>query len=111
MEFRAADAAASPYLTLGAVVHAGVTGIRDKLALPEPRDITPMSAGEREKAGIRHLPQSLVEALDNLEATPEARDWFGPLYLEAYLRHKRAEIKMLAGLDETEQCARYALAY
>ena len=111
VEFRAADAAASPYLTLGAVVHAGVAGIRDKLALPEPRDITPMSAGEREKAGIRHLPQSLVEALDNLEATPEARDWFGPLYLEAYLRHKRAEIKMLAGLDETEQCARYALAY
>jgi glutamine synthetase len=111
VEFRAADAAASPYLTLGAVVHAGVAGIRGELALPEPRDVTHMSAAEREKAGIRHLPQSLVEALDNLDATPEARDWFGPLYLEAYLRHKRAEIKMVAGLDETEQCARYALVY
>ena len=111
VEFRPADAAASPYLALGAVVHAGVAGIRGKLALPEPRDIPAMSEAERTAAGIRHLPRSLAEALDNLEATSEARDWFGPTYLEAYLRHKRAEIKMLDGLDEAQQCARYALVY
>ncbi len=111
VEFRPADGAASPYLALGAVVHAGVSGIREKLALPEPRDVPPMSEAEREAAGIRHLPRSLGEALDNLEASSEASDWFGPTYLEAYLRHKRAEIKMLAGLDETHQCARYALVY
>ena len=111
VEFRAADAAASPYLALGAVVHAGVAGIRGNLTLPEPREVPRMSEAEREAAGIRHLPHSLGEALDILEATPEARDWFGPAYLEAYLRHKRAEIKMLAGLDETHQCARYALVY
>jgi glutamine synthetase len=111
VEFRPADGAASPYLALGALVHAGVSGIRGKLALPEPRDVPRMSEAERDAAGIRHLPRSLGEALDNLEATSEARDWFGPTYLEAYLRHKRAEIKMLAGLDETHQCARYALVY
>lgn len=111
IEFRPADAAASPYLALGAVVHAGVAGIRSKLALPKSLDVPRLSEAERENAGIRHLPRSLAEALDNLEATPEARDWFGPTYLEAYLRHKRAEIKMVAGLDEAEQCARYALVY
>ena len=62
-------------------------------------------------AGIHHLPHSLGEALDRLEATPEAAIWFGPVYLEAYLRHKRAEIKMVAGLDDVEQCARYAQIY
>ena len=111
VEFRPADAAASPYLALGAVVHAGVAGIRGRLALPEPRDIPAMSEPEREAAGIRHLPRSLGEALDLLEAAPEARDWFGPVYLEAYLRHKRAEIKMVSGLDEAQQCARYSLVY
>jgi glutamine synthetase len=111
VEFRPADAAASPYLALGAVVHAGVAGIREKLTLAEPRDVSRLSDGEREAAGIRHLPRSLGEALDNLEATPEASGWFGPVYLEAYLRHKRAEIKMLDGLDESQQCARYALVY
>ena len=66
---------------------------------------------EREAAGIRPLPHSLGEALDLLEATPEARSWFGPVFLDAYLRHKRAEIRSLEGLDPAAQCARYALTY
>jgi len=111
VEFRPADGAASPYLALGAIVHAGVDGMRHGLELPEPRDVARMSEAERKAAGIRHLPRSLTEALDLLEATHEAREWFGPVYLEAYLRHKRAEIRMLEGLDEAAQCARYALTY
>ncbi len=111
IEFRPADGAASPWLTLGAIVHAGVDGIRRKLALPDFHNVPQMNDAEREKAGIRHLPRSLAEALDRLEATAEARDWFGPVFLEAYLRHKRAEMKMVAGLDEAEQCARYAKVY
>jgi glutamine synthetase len=111
IEFRPADAAASPYLALGAIVHAGVAGIRARLSLPAVTGVPRLSDAEREKAGIRHLPRSLAEALDNLEATPEASSWFGPTYLEAYLRHKRAEIKLIAGLDEAEQCARYGQIY
>ncbi len=111
IEFRPADAAASPYLALGAIVHAGVDGLRRELDLPAPREVARMSEAEREAAGIRHLPRSLGEALDLLEATAEASAWFGPVYLEAYLRHKRAELRMLDGLDEQAQCARYALTY
>ena len=111
IEFRPADCAASPYLALGAVVHAGVDGIRKKLGLPKSHDVPKMSEAERDAAGMTHLPRSLGEALDRLEATPEAKTWFGPVFLEAYLRHKRAEIKMVAGLDEAEQCARYAVIY
>ena len=36
VEFRATDAAASPYLALGAVIFAGVDGIRRELPLPAP---------------------------------------------------------------------------
>ena len=111
VEFRPADAAASPWLALGAVVHAGVDGILNKLSLPASADVPRMSDAERINAGIRHLPHSLAEALDRLEATPEAKTWFGPVYLEAYLRHKRAEIKMVEGLDQAEQCARYGKVY
>ena len=70
-----------------------------------------MSESERQAAGIRHLPQSLGEALDNLAATPEAKEWFGPIYLDAYLRHKRAELKMVAEMSEAEQCEIYAKSY
>ncbi|MCW3477056.1 glutamine synthetase family protein [Limobrevibacterium gyesilva] len=97
VEYRPADAAASPYLALGALVWAGVDGIRRALALPD-------SDGDK-------LPVTLGAALDALEATPQAADWFGATYLSAYLMHKRAELASLDGLSETEQCARYALTY
>jgi glutamine synthetase len=111
VEFRPADAAASPYLALGALVHAGVDGIAKKLELGTPGDVAKMSESERRAAGIRQLPTSLGAALDNLAATPEAEGWFGATYLDAYLRHKRAEIAMVAALPESEQCELYAEAY
>ncbi len=111
IEFRPADAAASPWLALGAIVWAGVDGILRGLALPAPRDIAAMSLDERRAAGISELPHSLAEALNCLEATPQATDWFGATYLDAYLRHKRAELAMVADLTPEELCARYAESY
>ncbi|MBN8890771.1 MAG: hypothetical protein ABS99_02250 [Acetobacteraceae bacterium SCN 69-10] len=96
LEYRVADAAASPYLALGALVWAGVDGIRRKLDLP---------------AEGPPLPATLGAALDALEADTQARGWFGETYLGAYLQHKRGELAEMAGLDEAAQCARYALTY
>lgn len=96
LEYRVADAAASPYLALGALVWAGIDGITRKLDLPE--DAPP-------------LPASLTAALDALEADPAASQWFGENYLRAYLMHKRGEAAAMQELDETTQCARYAAAY
>ena len=111
IEFRPADAAASPYLALGAIVWAGVDGIAKGLGLPPPRNVAAMPPEERRAAGIAELPHSLGEALELLKATAEAKDWFGRTYLDAYLRHKRAEIAMVADLTEKEKCARYAESY
>ncbi len=97
VEYRCADAAASPYLALGALVWAGVDGIRKRRALPEG-DGAP-------------LPASLAAALDALEATPEAAEWFGAAHLSTYLMHKTGELTSLSGLDEHAQCARYAATY
>ena len=96
VEYRVADAAASPYMALGALVWAGVDGIRRERELP---------------AEDPPLPANLGEALDALDATAQAVDWFGAAHLEAYLMHKRGEFAAMSGLDETEQCARYAQAY
>lgn len=111
VEFRPADAAASPWLALGAVVWAGVDGISRGLSLPPQRDVAAMAPDQRRAAGIAELPHSLGEALDCLEATPQAADWFGAAYLDAYLRHKRAELAMVADLTPEELCARYAESY
>ncbi len=97
VEFRVADAAASPYLTLGALVWAGLDGLRQRRRLA---DHIPAP-----------LPASLAEAMDRFEASPEAAAWFGPEFHAVYVRFKRAELKALAGLDEAAICDRYAAIY
>jgi glutamine synthetase len=113
VEYRVADASASPYLALGAVVWAGVDGIRRKRSLPAPpdRDFWEMTDEQREAAGVRPLPRSLGEALDGLTACPEARDWFGDRFLEVYVQFKRAELRVVERLDDADICARYADIY
>jgi glutamine synthetase len=47
LEFRAADAAASPYLQLGMLVYAGLQGIRDGLPAPAIHDGDPENSARR----------------------------------------------------------------
>lgn len=113
LEFRAADAAASPYLQLGALVRAGLEGIRQGLPAPElsTGDLGALSAEERKARGIGVLPGSLGEALDALATDPVVMGWLGPTLGPAYVMHKRGEIAMTDGVDLDELCARYAKAY
>jgi glutamine synthetase len=97
VEYRVADATACPYLALGALVHAGVDGIERNLSLPPESEIA-----------MRPLPQTLSDALDALNETPAARDWFGPEFLSLYVNFKREEVKAMAGLDPQAVCDAYA---
>ena len=98
LEFRVADAAASSYLVLGALVHARMDGIRRRL------DITGTRSREQ-------LPRSLAQALDLLEKSKAVRSWLGGTLAEAYVRLKRAEIRSLEGFTEEQVCQRYAHFY
>jgi glutamine synthetase len=97
VEFRVADATASPYLALAMVVQAGLDGMRRRLTI---------DAQER-----RPLPESLDSALRLLQASDAAADWLGADVLAAYVRFKQAEIKSLGNFDESEICRRYAEVY
>lgn len=99
VEFRVADAACCPYLALGALIWAGIDGLKRELALPESGDdATP-------------LPRSLAAALDALEADETARTWWSETAMGAYLAFKRAELEALDGLDAQEVCRRYSDVY
>jgi glutamine synthetase len=113
VEYRAADAAASPYLLLAALVRAGVQGLRESLPPPEPtqEDLALRTEAELEARGLRRLPTSLTVALAALESDDVARSWWPPRLLDVYLKHKRGEIALLDGLSEEEQARRYALVY
>lgn len=113
LEFRAADAAASPYLQLALLVLAGLQGLREKLPAPAITEVDPETLGaeKRRELGIQDLPRSLEEALDALEDDAMAMGWLGPVLAEAYLQHKRGELTMLETRDDEEICRIYAEAY
>ena len=46
-----------------------------------------------------------------MQASEAVQSWFGPTFLDAYLRHKRSEIGYVAGLSDADLCARYAEVY
>jgi glutamine synthetase len=113
VEYRVSDATASPYMALGAVVHAGVDGIRNGMTLgaPPSKSFWDMSDDERHELGLMPLPGSLEWALDMLKANPTVCGWLGPEFLDAYLRLKISEIAAVKGQSDEAICSRYAAAY
>ena len=70
-----------------------------------------MEDEERRALGMRPLPVTLGEALEFLQNTPAASDWFGPEFLSVYLGFKQDEVDAMAGLEAQDICDGYAAVY
>jgi glutamine synthetase len=93
VEYRAADAVANPYLALSALLAAGLKGIEEGYELPpEVSDnVFRMTPAERAAAGIHRLPESLAEALDEMERSELVAEALGEHVFGWFLRNKRKE--------------------
>ncbi len=91
LEFKPVDAACNPYLALGAIISAGMDGVRRKLDPGDPVDVNPgsLSPAEMDKRGIFPLPESLGEALRELQQDPIYPKAFGTTLVEEYIKVKR----------------------
>lgn len=112
-EFRAGDSAASPHLQQAAIVFAGLDGIRKELPPQQPTDgdLSLLSAPELEARECRRLPETLADALKQLEDAPAVRSWFGELFVDVYLKHKRGEMAFLDGKTIEDICEAYETVY
>ncbi len=113
LEYRGADAAANPYLALGAIVHAGLDGVRRGLAPASVLDRDPalLDGAQSRTYGVGALPSSLAQALQALADDEVARDWMGPLLYDAYVAVKCVEVEAATGVELDELCERYASIY
>ncbi|MGH6890652.1 MAG: glutamine synthetase family protein [Dongiaceae bacterium] len=113
LEIRIPDATASPYMVIGALVNAGLAGIREKLQLPPAidRDPSELTEAERKKLNVVALPSSLGEALDVLDADKVVKSWLSPIMYQAYTAVKRMEITMFVDKSPEHMCERYHDAY
>jgi glutamine synthetase len=92
VEDRTVSAAFNPYLAFAAYLYAGMDGIKRRLdpGAPNLGNMYEMSLEEMARRNIRVLPQSLHEALDELERDPVIQAALGPIYSE-FLKVKRME--------------------
>ena len=94
VEFRAPDPTANPYLAVAATIMAGLDGVKRKLDPGDPFEgnAYKLSKEDLRRLGIKTLPSSLDEALDELESDME---YLKPVFprdlLETYIELKRAE--------------------
>ncbi len=92
-EIRCPDPAANPYLAFAMMLNSGLDGVKNNLTPPleVARDIFKMTAAEMEEEGISVMPASLIEAIEELEASPIAKETLGDHIFEKYIIAKKAE--------------------
>jgi glutamine synthetase len=91
-EDRTVSGGMNPYLAFAAYLAAGLDGIRRQLdpGAPNIANMYQTTAAEREANNIRLLPQSLPEALAELERDEVIQSALGPIYNE-FVTLKKAE--------------------
>jgi glutamine synthetase len=94
LEFRPPDPSANPYLAFSALMMAGLDGIQNRTDPGRPMDVDVYELAEEELAGIGHVPGSLDQALDALEADHAfllKGDVFTGDLIETWIAYKRKE--------------------
>ncbi|MGB3764610.1 MAG: glutamine synthetase family protein [Ornithinimicrobium sp.] len=93
IELKASDASANPYLALAMVLGAGLAGIADNAALPEPvqEDVGTWDEAARSTAGIKPLASTHEEQRAHLHESSLAREVLGEQALGAFLACRDAD--------------------
>lgn len=104
-EVKTVDATANPYLALGAVIAAGLDGIRHCLELAEPVAVDPgtLTESERTNREIDRLPTNLGEAIEHLNADKVLLNALGTELAQAYLAVRKAEWEAMKNWELEEE--------
>ena len=95
VELRNPDPTANPYLALAVCLMAGLDGIKNKLEVCESVDanIYAMNKKERRERGIESLPETLYDAVKQMEKDEYIMNFLGEELAEKYVEAKKKEWK------------------
>lgn len=98
LEIKAFDLAANPYLTVAALIYAGLAGIDERAVLPEPVGVDPasLSDAERHEQGIAALPSDLLAATAAFERDAALTSAFGVELAATIADVRRGEVARFA---------------
>ena len=113
-ELRNPDATCNPYFCYAAILMAGIDGIKNKIDPHAngwgPYDVNLYHLPEEEKAKLKHLPTSLEEALNALEADNDyltVGGVFPKELIKNFIESKRAECRQLSAIPHPAEFDKY----
>ncbi len=112
-EVKCLDAAANPYLLVGAMLALGLDGIERGLQLPPEVTVDPatISEEELEAAGVARLPSSLGQALDHFRDCEPLAEAMGSALFETILAVRETEVERFADASAVEVVAATRFIY
>ncbi|MDQ7850388.1 MAG: glutamine synthetase family protein [Armatimonadota bacterium] len=112
-ELKTCDASANPYLALGAVIAAGLDGIRRRRHPGDPVEVDPasLSVEERRRRGILPLPASLGDAIAALQQDQVLWTALGEPLGTSYLAVRRGEWLALKDVSVEEEIRQHLMRY
>lgn len=113
VEVRSVDPASNPYLALSVLLGAGLDGIENQKEPPEAvdRNIYDMNKKERIENGVKELPTTLKEALDELEKDPVIIHSLGEHLFKHFIETKSVEWKMFNNTVHPWEREQYLTSY
>ncbi len=113
VEVRSPDPSCNPYIAIGAMLKAGLEGIKNKIepGAPATSNLYEMTTEERERQGINVLPGTLKEAIDALDADTVMRNALGSHIYENFRAAKLAEWDEYSKIVHQWELDRYLAEY
>jgi hypothetical protein len=93
IEVRSVDPSANPYLAMAALCRAGLDGIISDLPTLSPvkKNLFKMTDKERQRLGIKNLPESLLEAIHNFSKSELMKETIGNDLFDKLIEAKQKE--------------------
>jgi glutamine synthetase len=104
VEIKCLDAAANPYLLVGAVLALGLSGLDRGLQLPAEVTADPATLSEEElaDADASRLPASLEEAVEHFRGCDVLAEALGPSLFETIIAVRESEVERFVDASEEE---------
>ncbi|OZU90236.1 type I glutamate--ammonia ligase [Virgibacillus indicus] len=113
VEVRSVDPSANPYMAMAVLLAAGLDGIENKLTPPTPvdRNIYVMTKAEREENGVKDLPATLMDALNELQKDDVIISALGEHLFEHFIEAKEIEWDMFRTTVHPWEREQYLASY
>jgi len=113
VELKASDASGNPYLSVAAMIAAGLAGIAEGLTLPEPIQEEPgaWSDEERERRGVHRLPATADEQIAAVTGSTPVRSALGDELIGAWSAVRRGDAAAVQGMEDEDVVAAHRWRY